>query len=185
MSLNNLDLENKLFIPSKQLLAKVNNDLSELYDETRQALIDAHSFIATEGIKLYEQPAETASLWYGQSGAFISDVSTQVKTQAQAGYQTIDAGFLQFNVAVSEGFNTLISNPGQVTAEMIASIQNTVTNSINLGSDLAGQLQASAGKIIDLLIASPMQTLETAFYDSLAAMLNGYFALVSSALTIL
>ena len=47
LTLNQLDLDNKLILPTQKLLNQVNLQLNRLYQDIRSALIDAHSSVAT------------------------------------------------------------------------------------------------------------------------------------------
>ncbi|MGR8998626.1 MAG: hypothetical protein ACU88J_06215 [Gammaproteobacteria bacterium] len=82
-TIRQLDLENKLILPTSRLYAQVSFQFNALYQDIRNALIDAHSFVATTAKQVYEHPFETMTAWYEQTKSTSIAVYAQVQSYVQ------------------------------------------------------------------------------------------------------
>ena len=186
MAFEFLDLESKLFFPSKMLASQLQNEFSTLYGAIRQYLIDTHSSIALAGKEWYTNPVETSTQWGEISAAYGSELyaklTNELIPQAEAGYQGLILAANDLGLKTKESINFVIENPTQVTTETIESITSSLTEVGDLSAEVATELQLKTTEILDLLLEQPMQTLESAYMEILTSLLNGYFELVSNIL---
>ncbi len=188
MALENLDLENKLIIPTQELMAQIQLDLATLYASLRQMAIDAHELVAVLGKQWYDQPMETTVAWYqaGQgyaNGVYqtaVNDWVPQIENSYEQALETV----VDYSLQARGGFEYLLDNPDKVSAEAIESITEAMVATGNLSMEMVVKLQETSAEIIALLMEQPLQTLQTAYVDVLNGLLNTYFDLVSAALTV-
>jgi len=186
MAFEFLDLDNKLYTPTKMLSSQFQSELSHLYLAVRQYLIDAHRSLALSGKEWYENPVETTKQWGDVSVAYGSEVYAKVTNelipQAEAEYADFLLAANDLGARTKQSINYVVENPNQVTTETIESITQSLTEAGNLSTELATELQLQTSEIVALLLEQPMQTLESAYMEILSSLLNGYFELVSNIL---
>jgi len=186
MAFEFLDLESKLYTPTKMLTSQLQNEFVNLYAAIRQTLIDAHSSIALSGKQWYANPIETTTQWSEISAAYGSELyaklTNELIPQAEAEYTDLLVAANDFGVRTIQSIDFAIENPSQVSTEAIQSITGSLTEAGNLSTELAAELQFKTEEIVELLIAQPILTLESAYMEILTSLLNGYFELVSNIL---
>ncbi|NOS74626.1 MAG: hypothetical protein HOP36_08845 [Methyloglobulus sp.] len=120
LNLRQLDLENKLVLPTAKLVAQVKAQLNDGYQGMLNSLADANSFVATSAQQLYAHPAATTADWYGQ----IRNVSTNLVVQAQGDvlpiYQNWEAQISTGKARTIQAFQAFWDNPQQATLETFA-----------------------------------------------------------------
>lgn len=103
-TIRQLDLENKLFLPSAKLYDQVNLQLTAAYEDFRfqinnlyldicKALSETQSTLTSTALDIYERPTETFSGWYAQA----------TNTAVQAYERPIEALSVWYDQATSSG----------------------------------------------------------------------------------
>ncbi len=197
MAFEYLDLENKMYVPTQQLISQIQLDLISLYASVRQHLIDAHSTLAVLCKEFYDNPVATMALWYNQSANYCTELYAgiteqlipQVQSdyekllaQVQTDYEKILASASEFALQTRDNISYMTENPEQVTAEAIEAMNETLTAAGNVSTELLDELQTKTSEIITLLLEQPLQTMEAAYMQVLTSLLNSYFELVSGIL---
>ena len=122
-----LDLENKLILPTTKLYSQVGFKLNALSQDIQSALIDVHSLLANAARQVYEHPVETLTAWYEQavySGAAIYAQSQDSVLPVYRGWQ------VKLNLAKEKTGHYLQAfwdNPEQVTSATIEPVTRYVT----------------------------------------------------------
>ncbi|PKM11520.1 MAG: hypothetical protein CVV13_08820 [Gammaproteobacteria bacterium HGW-Gammaproteobacteria-3] len=200
LALKPLDLENKLFLPTSQLYTQTVSRLNSLYLDIKQALIDFHSALATQAQDLYQHPVETTSAWYGQAvdyGANVyASISGQWLPKAEAAYQQSMIEVSELGQQFGQFWQTFYDNPEAVTISLIAPVSTHFTNMIDAsGSYISSTIAVSEAylkslysaltELFNLLLEQPELTLNALYQNTLSALLEIYFGLVSSLVTVL
>jgi hypothetical protein len=114
-----LDLENKLIMPTLKLYDQLSFKLNILYQDIRNTLIDAHTYLAGAAEQFYDHPKETLSAWYDQVAYTSTNLYAQFENdllpRAETFYQQWQ---MQATVAVDTAgqyWNAFWENPEQMT----------------------------------------------------------------------
>ena len=67
LTIRQLDLENKLILPTTKLYSQISFKLNALSQDIHSALLDVHSVVANAAKQVYEHPVETLTAWYEQA----------------------------------------------------------------------------------------------------------------------
>lgn len=187
MAFEYLDLENKMYAPTQQLLNQLQINLTELYETIRQSLLHAHNEVAVLGREFYDAPLDTTSRWYDQAIIYGTDLYAVffdvVLPKAEANYQEILIAASDWTDRTRETISFMVENPSQVTVEAIQTMTENLTTVGNVSMEMVQDLQNKTAEIVVLLLRHPWQTLETATMELLSDLLNGYFELVSALLS--
>lgn len=186
MALKYLDLENKLYTPTQELMAKFQNEFMTLYNYLSEYLLEMHSIIVALGLEWYENPMVTTTKWYDTSVLYgnelyarvVEDIIPQMETK----YDEVVVASTDFGTKTMDSINYVIENPEQVTSESIESVTATLTEAGNISTELVTELQDKTSEIVALLLDKPLETIENAYMDILTTLLNSYFELVSNIL---
>ena len=186
MAFEHLDLENKWYIPTQQLLDQLQIDLATLHDAAIQSLIRIHDNIAALSAELYDAPLSTLTRWYDQAvGVSVNLYASFLEVaipQIEANYREILTTTTDWSNKTREHIAFMVDNPEQVTTEAIQTITENLTAIGNVSAELTEYLQEKTAAIVALLLEHPWQTLESASMELLSNLLKGYFELVSSLL---
>ena len=115
LTFRQLDLDNKLILPTQKLLNQVSFQLNSLYQDIRNALIDVHSFIASAAKQVYEQPIPTLTDWYEQAANSSKALYTQVQGTMSPIYQDWQVKLSASKEQVGQYLQAFWDNPEQVT----------------------------------------------------------------------
>ncbi|TAN65940.1 MAG: hypothetical protein EPN17_15410 [Methylobacter sp.] len=214
-TIRQLDLENKLILPTTQLYGQVSFQLNALYQDIRSVLIDAHSVVAAAAKQVYAHPVETLTAWYDQAaytgGALYAQVQTAVlpvyrdwQVQVNTGKEATGRYLQAFwdnpeqvaaatfepvtqyvtSVATQSGqyWQMFIDNPEQFTASALSPVSSYLAS---LSEDAEAVLISSYYALADLfsvLMAQPSATLQALYRNTLSALLDVYFDVISSLL---
>lgn len=206
-TLHQLDLENKLILPTTKLYAQASFQLNSLYQDIRSVLIDAHSTIAAAAKNFYDQPVETLSTWYAQIETAAAPVYQDWQLTASTGVKKTNQYLHDFwnnpeQVALatlepvtryaatiadqSERYWQLVmDNPEQFMATAFAPITNYLAA---LSEETEAALIGSYYFLADLfrlLLEQPSATLKALYHNTLSGLLDMYFDVISSLLVIL
>lgn len=210
-----LDLENKLILPTTQLYKQVSFQLNTLYQAIRNTLIDAHGVVASAAKQVYDQPLPTLSAWYEQAaqtgGVFYAETQAVLMPIYQEWRGKISMG----TEKAGQYLQAFWDNPEQVTVETMAPVAQYVTTAAAqsgqqwqqflenpeqfmaaalapISNNLSSFTDATEAALIssyyalaelsDLLMAQPSATVQALYHNTLSALLDIYFELVSSLL---
>jgi hypothetical protein len=181
-----LDLENKLFLPTSKLYAQLNIQMQTLYQDIRSALIDSHALLASSAEQLYEQPGPTLAAWYDQAASRAAELHAQINEEllpkAQASYQQLVVDVADAGRETQLYLQNFMENPEAAAA---AAIQ-PVTAYLAAASEATEAALVSGyyalGSLLSQLMKQPAETLEASIHYLLSELLELYFRAVSSLL---
>lgn len=216
-TIRQLDLENKLVLPTTQLYGQVSFQLKALYHDIRSVLTEAHSVVASAAKQVYEHPVETLTAWYDQAAYTGGTLYAQVQAVVLPIYQDwqvqMNAGkeksgqYLQAfwdspeqvtlstfepvtryvtTVAEQSGryWQMFLDNPEQFMTTALGPVTGYLAS---LSEDAEAVLISSYYALADLfslLMAQPSATLQALYRNTLSALLDVYFDVISSLLVI-
>ena len=214
-ALRQLDLENKLVLPTTKLYGQVSFQLKALYQDIRSVLLDAHQLVATTAKRIYEQPVETMTAWHEQGANTATARYTQEQTAVWPVYQNWQVQVNTGKENTSRYLQAFWDNPEQVTVATLEPVTRYVTavtgQSVeywqmfmanpeqfmvtaltpvtaylsSLTHDAEAVLLGSYYALVDLfslLMAQPSATLQALYRNTLSALLDVYFDVISSLL---
>ncbi|MDD5580970.1 MAG: hypothetical protein PHY16_17060 [Methylobacter sp.] len=177
LTIRQLDLENKLILPTAKLYNQVSFQMNALYQDIHRALTDAHRTIATAVRQVYEHPTETLTAWYEQ--AVYSGTALYAQTQAavlpiyrdwQAKVHTNKGNTGQF-------LHAFWDNPEQVTLATLEPVTRYVTAATEQ-SERYWQVFLDNPEQFVVTALAPITHYLAAFGDNAqAALISTYYAL--------
>ena len=174
--------------------------LNSLYQEVKEALFSFHGMVSAEAARFYQHPVETATAWYGQAVEYGShvyaSVSEQMLPRAEAAYQQVVADVIEFGHQTGKFWQAFYENPEAVTVSLMEPVSARVDSMINASEFyISSSLEATEAYLIglysalvdlfNLLLEQPGATLTALYQNTLSALLDVYFELVSSLLSLL
>jgi hypothetical protein len=114
-TIQQLDLENKLILPTTKLYSQVSFKLNALYQDIHTVLIDFHGKVAVAGKQVYDHPVETLTAWYEQAAYAGNALYAQVQTSVLPTYQGWQVKVNAGKEATSQYLQAFWDNPDQVT----------------------------------------------------------------------
>lgn len=177
LTIRELDVENKLILPTKTLYNQTSFQLNSLYQDISSALINAHDIVAIHAKQLYLNPTKTLSVWYDQATAMSTAYYTQVQAVVLPVYQNWQAKLDTGKEKVVQNFQAFWDNPEQVTVATFQPLAQYVTNATEQSS-----------QYLTLFMDNPEQFLSSAFVpvthylsslsdDAEAILISSYYAL--------
>lgn len=163
LTFRQLDLDNKLILPTQKLLSQVNFQLNSLHQDIRSALIDAHSFVAIAAKQVYEQPVPTLTAWYEQATNTGTVLYAQIQATVSPIYQDWQARLSVDKEQAGQYLRAFWDNPEQVTVATFAPVTRYVV-------DVANQ----SGRYWQAFMENPELFISTAF-----APITGYLSTLS------
>ncbi|MDO9105401.1 MAG: hypothetical protein Q7U57_10620 [Methylovulum sp.] len=163
LTFRQLDLENKLILPTKKLVSQVSFQLNSLYQDIRGVLIDAHSFVAAAAKQVYEQPVPTLAVWYEQAANSSKTWFAQVQGTVSPIYQDWQIKLSASKEQARQYFQAFWDNPEQVTVAAFEPVTRYVM-------DIADQ----SGRYWEAFMENPELFVSTAF-----APITGYLGSLS------
>lgn len=201
------DLENKLYLPSKQLYGALETKISALYQAIREVLIDFHNTIAVYGQQLYDHPTETMSAWYGQAVSKSTQLSTTINHEIIPELNMFYESSMQKMQATNQEWSGYIRDSAIKTSDFCVEFYENplemTEKTYDYFLEFSGQLSAVGGEwyqqfkvavtsiyqsslaAIDLFFDAPQATAEAMYFQVVSGILDLYYALVSSALEIM
>lgn len=188
MNAENIDYQTKVIFPTQQLYQQLSSQASELFEQTKESALELHAKVAKSGLQLYEHPTETATLWKEQAidksnelyATFNNDIAPVVK----ADYQQLIGTLADYGLQSQQSFQIFLDNPEKVTVEAFTTLNNALITffekSLDVSALMLDTITTKAEEIINLLIQQPIQTMEDIYYQTLSALLNSYFDIISS-----
>ncbi len=207
------DLENKLILPTTKLYSQISFQFNTLYQDIRTALIDVHGVVATAAKQVYAHPIETLTTWYDSGAVWYAQAQAAVLPVYQHWQVNVDRGkekavqYLQAfldnpeQVAVAtfdpvtryatsiaeqsaEYWQAFMANPEQF---MTAAFTPLTSYLVSLSVEAEAVLISSYYMLADLfsvLMAQPLATVQALYRNTLDALLEVYFEVISSLLVI-
>jgi hypothetical protein len=114
-TIQQLDLENKLILPTTKLYSQVSFKLSALYQGIHSALIDVHSMVATAAKQVYEHPVETLTAWSEHAAYASNALYAQVQASVLPVYQGWQVKVNAGKEITGQYLQAFWDNPDQVT----------------------------------------------------------------------
>lgn len=201
------DLENKLFLPSKQLYGALETKISALYQAIREILIEFHNTIAVYAQQLYEYPTETMTAWYGQTASKSIELSTTINNEIipelnmfyESNMQKMQAtnqewsGYIRASAIKTSDFCVAFyENPLEMSEKTYDYFLEAVGQLSTMGGEWVQQFKVAVIAIyqsslaaLDLFFDAPLATAEAMYYQAVSGILNLYYALVANALEML
>ena len=181
-----LDLENKLFLPTSKLYAQLNVQLQTLYQDIRAALIDSHALLAASTKQLYEQPGPTLTAWYDQATSRAVELHAQINEEllpkAQAFYQQLVVDVADAGRETQLYLQNFIENPEAVAAAAIQPVTAYLAAATEATEAALVSGYYALGSLLSQLMKQPAETLEASIHYLLSELLELYFQAVSSLL---
>jgi hypothetical protein len=206
-----LDIENKLILPTLKLYEQFEFKFSAIYQDIRSILIDIHAYLADVALQWYQHPLETFSTCYDR---FENDVlpkadllfqswqiqamtgADQAKQYIQVFWDNPQQTTLAALEPVSEYFGAIteqsnhywqsfLDNPEQFMQETMM----VATNYLEAFSDHTEVVLISSYyyllELFRILMEQPYSTLHALYANSLSRLLDTYYDLISSLLPVI
>jgi hypothetical protein len=195
LSIQPLDLENKLYKPTAQLFVHVKQQTATVYDDLKDVLLETHRFISVEANQVYEHPGETLNEWYRIAIENGTTTYQEVVPKLAASYQQIETGLIDLNAQSKAFWTAFYADPEAFSVSLIepllAQLNGLMAQSQSHLSLLAGQVETylintytNLLQVSELLMQQPVNTLNAVYQNSLAALLDIYAHIISSLLTL-
>lgn len=214
-TIRQLDLENKLILPTTKLYDQVSFQLNTLYQDIRSVLIDAHYLMSVTAKQLYEHPVATMTTWYEQAAYTGTALYAQAQAVMTPVYQHWQAQVTTGKEQTTQFLQAFWANPEQVALASFEPVTRYVTAVTeqserywqlfmdspeqfmvmalapvtgylgSLTNDAEATLISSYYVLADLfglLVAQPSTTVQALYHNTLAALLDVYFDVISSLL---
>lgn len=213
LSIQQLDLENKLFSPTAKLFGQVRFQVNTLYQDIQNNVIEAHSAVASSAKQVYDQPLPTIAAWYEQAKNSGAALLNEAQTNVLPVYQEMLAKWSNGKAHALQHFHNFWENPEQTTLTALepairhaAAASAQAGQTIRLFLDNPEQFTAAAlapvtsyltsftenSKVVlintyyaltdlfNLLASQPLATFQATYHNTLAALLDVYFNVISS-----
>jgi len=193
MNFEQLDLENRLYNPSKILYQQTSHQLFEFYGFSKSYLIDVHNAVATACLQLYKQPLETLNNWYWQTNQTATDIylsfNQQWLPQATAYYQSLANNSNSFIIQAQTALTTFLDHPGQTANLLMDNLTVSANTSLATVSGYADdaillltEFLQNLSIIFTAIIDEPLLALDHYFIAIVSSLLDGYYQIVTSLL---
>lgn len=181
-----LDLENKLFLPTSRLFSQLNLQLQALYQDIHTALIDFHASMASSARQLYDQPGPTLAAWYDQaarrSDELYARMTEELLPQAEASYQQLVADVSDAGRETQLYLQNFLENPEAVAAEAIAPVMAYLDAATEATEQALLNSFYALSDLFNLFMEQPTETLESTYYYLMSELLDLYSQAISSLL---
>ncbi len=190
MSIEDLDYQAKVIVPTKQLYAQISEQANQLLAQAQESALELQAKIAESGLEFYDHPVDTATRWQAEATQKTNQLYTTfndtILPAVKADYEQLIVTLVDYGMQSRQSLQAFLDNPEQMTVEAFTAVNQGFMFYLNKTLDISlialNNLTNKADEIINLLIEQPMETMETFYYQSLTTLLNSYFDIVSSAL---
>ena len=215
LTIRQLDLENKLILPTTKLYGQVSFQLKALYQDIHDVLINAHSVVATAAKQVYDHPVATLTAWYEQAAQtgtalyvqvqatvlpMYQDWQVQVNTSKEEAGQYLQAFWAnpeqvtvatfepvtRYVAAVTEQserhWQLFLDSPEQFMAGILAPVTDYLTTLNAVAEAALVSSYYALAELFNILMAQPVAALQALYRNSLSALLDVYFDVISSLL---
>lgn len=202
-----LDLENKLVNPSLELYQSLKLFSTELYQDTRETLINTHNKVSELGTQFYNHPVETTTELYGQAAnlgsetlasidrqlipEIISFYNTGTRELTILGAEWSDS-FKRINGQTIEFCKTFYSHPTETLNLIYSDLQKGMGSLTDYTVEIFNQAAAAVAFTYQSLIAAlnmfidkPKAVAQVFYYDVISGLLDLYVQLINFTLKLL
>ncbi|CCE21819.1 hypothetical protein [Methylotuvimicrobium alcaliphilum] len=184
-----LDLEHKVFLPTRELYSSLSLQLNELYRQIKTVLLDWHAEVAVSAKQFYAHPVETGSQWYAQAIDYGTQMYAQVNEvyfpKVESMYEQTIVAATQLGRQAGEHWQAFYDHPQATVAAMVEPVTNYTNQAIDVAEVYFVSVYSAILDLFDLMLEQPTETLEAVYQNALAALLDIYFQMISSLLAIL
>lgn len=184
-----LDLENKLFLPTRELYSNLSLQLNELCQYSKTALLAWHADVAVAAQQFYAHPVETAEQWYAQAIDYGANMYVRVNEvylpKAEAVYEQMAAEATGFGRQAGEFWQAFYDHPQAAVAVWAEPAVNSANRALEVSEAYLAAVYSAMLELFGLLLEQPAETLAAVYQNTLAALLDVYYQLISSLLAVL
>lgn len=184
-----LDLEHKVFLPTRELYSSLSLQLNELYQQIKTVLLDWHTEVAVTAKQFYAHPVETGSQWYAQAIDYGSQMYEQLNEvylpKAEAAFEQGIADAVQIGRQAGEFWQAFYNHPQATVAALVEPVAIHANQALEASEAYLSAMYTAVLELVDLLLEHPAETLEAVYQNALAGLLDVYYQLVSSLLIVL
>lgn len=181
-----LDFENKFYQPTLQLAIQIQNQINSIYHDIQQALTTWHGVLAVEAQRMYEVPGVTASEWYARMtgyGHVIYDTFTkELLPKAESVYEQEVAELGLLGQQLQEFWLAFYDDPETIATQWLEPIAVNLNAAFNISQGYLLGMYSALIDLFNLLLEQPGATLTAVYQNTINALLNGYFELISTLL---
>lgn len=184
-----LDLEHKVFLPTRELYSSLSLQLNELYQQIKTVLLDWHAEVAVSAKQFYAHPVETGSQWYAQAVDYGAQMYAQVNEvyypKVESMYEKTIVATTQLGRQSGEFWQAFYDHPQATVATLVEPMSSYANHALEVSEDYLISIYSAMLDLIDLLMEQPAETMEAVYQNTLAALLDVYYQLISSLLTMM
>lgn len=192
LTLRQLDIENKLYLPTTKLYDHISFKLNasyqdflfqttSLYQDICSVLSNTHTAMANTAKAVYDHPTETFSAWYEKAINTGNFYYTHVQQTVTPVFQNWQLELTTCKDKTSTYLQAFLDNPQQVSLKTIEPITNYITATTEQSQLYTQQLIANPEQYLSTAIA-PITHSISAVNESIEVTLIGvYYALVDLA----
>ena len=174
-----LDLENKLILPTTKLYSQISFKLNALSQDIHSALIDVHSIVANAAKQIYDHPVETLTAWYEQAVHSGAAIYAQGQTSVLPVYQGWQVKVNLAKEKTGQYLQAFWDNPAQVTSATFEPVTRYVT-AITEQSERSWQLFMENPEQFMMTALAPITGYLSALGENAEAVLvSSYYALAN------
>ena len=178
-TIRQLDLENKLILPTTKLYSQISFQLNSLYQDIRNILIDAHQIISVAAKQVYEHPVETITAWYEQAAYTTSALYAQAQTAVSPVYQHWQVQVNTGKEKTTQYLQDFLDNPEQVTRATFEPVTRYVTTIAEQSEQYWQLFMNNPEQFIAATLAPVTDYLASLTKDTEAVLINSYYALTN------
>lgn len=181
-----IDLDNKLILPTLRLYDRIGDRLNILYREISELLIEIHGHAATLARQFYDHPLASLNAWYEQGAIVVTDVQTRIDHEwlpnAEALYRHWQARAAQDVDAVGEYWRYFQQQPEQCVRDALATMTHDLDSVVDgIGAMLIQQYYVLT-ELWVLIANQPVTLMQSALGHALSKLLDVYCDAISSIL---
>lgn len=185
-TIRQLDLENKLYLPTSKLYSQVRFQLNDMYQDIHNVLIDAHNVVASSAKQVYEHPLETMTAWYEQAGNSSAALYDQIRETVLPVYQNWHVKIITGKEHTLQHLKAFWNDPEQTTRAALEPVTRTIASASELAEknlqlflDNPEQFMVSATAPVTTYLASLTESSKVVLLDAYDA-LTELFSLLAS-----
>lgn len=184
-----LDLEHKVFLPTRELYSSLSLQLNELCQQIKTVLLDWHAEVAVSAKQFYAHPVETGSQWYAQAIDYGTQMYAQVNEvyfpKVESMYEQTIVAATQLGRQAGEFWQAFYDHPQATVAALVEPVTNYTNQAIDVAEVYFVSVYSAILDLFELMLEQPTETLEAIYQNVLAELLDVYFQMISSLLVIL
>ncbi len=184
-----LDLEHKVFLPTRELYSSLSLQVNELYRQIKTVLLDWHADVAFAAKQFYAHPVETGSQWYAQAIDYGAQIYAQVNEvyfpKVESMYEQTIVETTQLGRQAGEFWQAFYNHPQATVAALLEPVTNYTNQALDVADVYFASVYSAILELLDLMLEQPTETLEAVYQNALAGLLDVYFQMISSLMAML